>query len=76
MSREGGKCRLVGDVAADDAQGAGEGDPVGVAVRLVCGVVHQVPQGVVDQEECRRSPARPRPGAGSAGPGGGRPGGS
>ena len=27
---EGGKCRLVGDVAAGDAEGAGEGDPVGV----------------------------------------------
>lgn len=51
VSREGGKRRLVGDVAADDAQGAGEGDPVGVAVFLLCGLVHQVLQGVVDQEE-------------------------
>jgi hypothetical protein len=50
-SREGGKCRLVGDVAADDSQGAGEGDPVGIMVRLLCGLVHQVPQGVVHQEK-------------------------
>lgn len=40
--REGGKCRLVGDVAADDAQGASEGDPVGVLVRLPGGLMHQV----------------------------------
>jgi len=39
-SREGGKCRLVGDVAADDAQGAGEGNPVRVLLGLMCGLVH------------------------------------
>ncbi|WP_354644285.1 hypothetical protein [Kitasatospora camelliae] len=50
-SREGGKRRLGGDVAAGDAQGADEGDSVGVAPGLPCGLVHQVAQGVVDQEE-------------------------
>src|SRR5438309_6398218 len=41
-SREGGRCRLAGDVAADDAKGAGEGDPVGIAAGLPGRLVHQV----------------------------------
>jgi hypothetical protein len=41
-SREGGKRRLAGDVAADDAQGAGEGEPVGIVADLPGGLVHQV----------------------------------
>lgn len=42
-SREGEKRRLPGDVAADDAKGAGEGDPVGIVPGLEGGLVHQVP---------------------------------
>lgn len=43
VRREGGKRRLPGDVAADDAQGAGEGDPVGVVSGVYGGLMHEVP---------------------------------
>lgn len=43
--------RLVCDVAASDAKGAGEGQSVGVEAGLVCGVVHDVPECVVDKKE-------------------------
>ncbi len=49
VSRQGGKCRLAGDVAADDAQGAAEGDPVRITSGLAGCFVHQVAQRVVDQ---------------------------
>jgi hypothetical protein len=38
-------------VAADDTKGAGERDPVGVVTALEGGLVHQVPQCVVHQQE-------------------------
>jgi hypothetical protein len=38
-------------VTADDAKGAGEGDPVGIVPGLEGGLVHQVPQRVADQQE-------------------------
>lgn len=50
-SREGGKRRLPGDMAADDAKGAGEGDPVKIVPGLGGSLVHQVLQRVVDQQE-------------------------
>ena len=50
-SLPGGKCRLVDDLAAHDPQGAGEGDPVGVVIAFARGLVHQVPDGVVDEQE-------------------------
>lgn len=34
---------MTGEVAADDAQGAGKGDPVRIASLVPCGLVHQVP---------------------------------
>jgi hypothetical protein len=51
VSREGGKRRLPGDVAADDAQSADEGDPVRIVALPQGGPVYEVPQGVVDQEK-------------------------
>jgi hypothetical protein len=42
-SLEGGKRRLPGDVAAHDAQGAGEGDPVGIVSGFEGGLVHEFP---------------------------------
>ena len=51
-SREGGKRRLPGHAAADDAKGAGEGDPVGIVPGLESGLVHQVAQRMLDQQEC------------------------
>lgn len=50
-SLPGGKCRLVGDLAAHDAQRSGEGDPVGVVVTFSGGAVHQSSDGVVDEQE-------------------------
>ncbi|MFF2436979.1 hypothetical protein ACFVU4_22840 [Streptomyces sp. NPDC058107] len=37
-------------MTAHDAQW-GEGDPVGIVIGLQCGSVHQVPDGVVDEQE-------------------------
>lgn len=75
-SREGGKRRLPGDVAADDAQGAGEGEPVRIVPGIERGLVHQVPQRVVDQQE-REDLLFDHPmGAGNAAPFPGRPDGS
>lgn len=51
LRREGGKRPLGGDVAADDVHGAGEGEPVRVAVCGAGGVVYQLTEGVMDQEE-------------------------
>ncbi|GGX48913.1 hypothetical protein GCM10010353_73220 [Streptomyces chryseus] len=51
LSREGGKYRLLGDMAAGDAKGAGERQPVGVEAGLVGGVVHDVPQCVMHEKE-------------------------
>jgi len=46
-----GKGRRGGDAAADDAQGLGEGDPVGVAVLGGGGgLVHQCASGVMDDQ--------------------------
>jgi hypothetical protein len=49
--REGGKGRLGGDLAADDAQGAGEGEPVRVGLCLVGGLGHELSDGVVGEQE-------------------------
>ncbi|WP_376733885.1 hypothetical protein, partial [Streptomyces broussonetiae] len=49
--REGGKRRLPGHVAADDAKGTGEGDPVRIVPGFESGLVHQVAQRVMDQQE-------------------------
>jgi hypothetical protein len=48
----GGNGRLAGgaDLAADDAQTANKGEPVGVEVIVQGGLVHQPPDGVVDQQ--------------------------
>src|SRR5437773_5484881 len=50
-SREGGKGRLGGDLAADQAQGAGEGDAVGVGAGVQRCLVHEGADGVADQQE-------------------------
>jgi hypothetical protein len=50
-SLPGGKCRLVGDLAAYDAQRSREGDPVGVVVTFSGRAVHQCSDGVVDEQE-------------------------
>src|SRR5690348_1919467 len=49
--REGGKGRLGGDLAADDVQGAGERQPVGVEFGLVGGLGHELADGVVGEQE-------------------------
>ena len=48
---EGGKGRLGGDLAADDVQGAGERQPVGVEFCLVGGLGHELADGVVRDEQ-------------------------
>jgi len=50
-SREGGKSRLVGDLAAGGAQRAGERHPVGVEARVPGAGMDQVPDRVVDQQD-------------------------
>lgn len=50
-SREGGKSRLAGDLAADYAQRAHEGQPVGVDVGLVGRLAHEVPDCVMSEQE-------------------------
>lgn len=50
-SREGGKPRLVGDLAAGGAQCAGERDPVGVDARVAGAEVDGVADRVVDQQD-------------------------
>src|SRR5438034_7860206 len=50
-SREGGKGRLGGDLAADQAQGAGERDAVGAGAGVQRCLVHEGADGVVDQQE-------------------------
>ena len=40
-SRSGGKIRLVGDVAADDAKGAHKGETVRVETGFVGGMTHE-----------------------------------
>jgi hypothetical protein len=47
----GGRCRLANDLAAHDPQGSGERDPVGVVIGFTRGLVHEVPDGVMDQQE-------------------------
>src|SRR3954469_6673998 len=51
VSRPGGKCRLGRDLAAHDPQGPREGEPVGIKPLAAGGLVHQLPDGVVHQEE-------------------------
>jgi hypothetical protein len=48
--RSGGKGRLVGDLAADHAQRAGEGQLVGVQVGVQGGLVHHPTDGNMDQQ--------------------------
>jgi hypothetical protein len=50
-SREGGKGRLGGDLAADKAQDPGERNPVGVNARIERCLVHEGADGVVHQQE-------------------------
>ena len=50
-SREGGKCRLVGDLAASGTYCAGERDPVGVNTRVTGADMDEVADGVVDQQD-------------------------
>jgi hypothetical protein len=42
-----GKSRLAGDLAAGDAEGAGEGEPLGVDFCLVGGFGHELADGWV-----------------------------
>ena len=72
-SREGGKGRLGGDLAAGEAQGTGEGDPVGVDAFVQGCLVHECADGVVGREGSRRSPAARRRECASAAPSGVRP---
>src|SRR5689334_10812592 len=51
VSREGGKGRLGGGLAADDVEGAGERQPVGVEFGLVGGFCHEAAYGVVGDQE-------------------------
>ncbi|WP_239395248.1 hypothetical protein [Frankia sp. CiP3] len=50
-SVEGGKGRLIGDLAADDVQGSLEGEPVRVDPVGVGGLDHESPDRVVGEEE-------------------------
>src|SRR4051812_3486580 len=50
-SLPGGKRRLVGDLAADHAQRSGEGDPVGVVIAFLGGLMDQVSDCVMYEEE-------------------------
>src|SRR3712207_3779235 len=47
----GGKRRVEGQVPADDAHGMQEGQPVRVAAGPATGLVHQLPQGEMDQQQ-------------------------
>src|SRR5215218_3421559 len=49
-SRRGGKARLLHDLAADHSKGADERDAVGVDLAVQGGLVHELPDGVVDQK--------------------------
>jgi hypothetical protein len=49
--RDGGKGRLGGDLAADDVEGPGEEEPVGVEFCLVGGLGHEFADGVVGDEQ-------------------------
>ena len=49
--REGGKGRLGGDLAADDVQGPGERQLVGVDFRLSGGLGHELADRVVGEQE-------------------------
>jgi hypothetical protein len=51
LSREGGKSRLVGDLAADDAQRSHEGQSVGIFAGLVRRFAHEVPDRIVSKQE-------------------------
>ena len=51
MSRLGGKARLVGDLAADRAVAADEGEVVGVGADGVGGVFHDMAYRVVGEQE-------------------------
>ena len=48
----GGKVRLVGDLAADNAEGSDEGEPVWVDVGFVRGPAHEGSDTVVGEQEC------------------------
>ncbi len=50
-SREGGKPRLVGDLAAGGAQRAGERHPVGIQARVAGADVDEVADRVMDQQD-------------------------
>lgn len=45
----GGKGRLRGDLASSEAEGAGEGEPVGVRTGVLGGGVHELADRVVDE---------------------------
>src|SRR5674476_899695 len=47
---EGGKSRLVVDLAADHADGAEEGDAVGVVAEVFSGLGHEHPDSVVGEQ--------------------------
>jgi hypothetical protein len=47
----GGKGRRIIDLAADDADGADEADPVGVVPGLIGGPAHQFPDRVMSQQD-------------------------
>src|ERR1700758_2382299 len=49
--RRGGKSRLPGNLAADDAECAYEGHPVRIKVGLVGGFSHQVPDSVMGEQQ-------------------------
>ena len=51
LSRPGGKCRLVGNLAADDVDTSDEGQPVGVKPGRFGGLGHQCAYGVVGQQQ-------------------------
>ena len=51
VRRSGGKSRLGRDLAANNTQRAGEGEPVGIGPGIHSGLVHDLADGVVDEEE-------------------------
>ena len=50
VSRAGGKARLVGDLAADRAVAAHEGEVIGIGADGVGGVFHDVADRVVGEQ--------------------------
>jgi hypothetical protein len=52
VSRPGGKCRLVCDLAADHPEGSHEGQSIGIHIGLIGGLAHEMPDRVVSEQKC------------------------